>query len=294
MPITAALIQQLQQQTGCTLQPYRLQTVSGGDINHAYQLHSGSQHWFIKCNRADRLAMFQAEAAGLQALAATHTVNTPRLITLGQTDTCSYLVLAYHALQPLTNSSARQLGEQLAQLHRIPQTAYGWHLNNTLGSTPQDNSPQNDWVDFWQQQRLAPQLQRAAQQGYTGALQQHGQQLLETLGGFFDSYRPQPALLHGDLWGGNAAADSQGRAIVYDPACYIGDRETDLAMTQLFGGFPPDFYAAYNADWPLDAGYRARQTLYNLYHVLNHLNLFGRSYLNQAIAMMHQLLAELG
>jgi protein-ribulosamine 3-kinase len=294
MSLPAALIQHLEQQTGCTLQPCRIQAVSGGDINRAYQLQSAQQHWFIKCNQAERLAMFQAEAAGLQALANTGTVNTPSVITCGAFQQHSYLVLNYCALKPLRDTSARQLGQQLAQLHQIAQPWFGWPIHNTIGSTPQDNSPQSDWVRFWQQQRLGPQLHRAAQQGYNGALQQYGQQLLECVGGFFSNYHPQPSLLHGDLWGGNAAANSQGQPMLFDPACYYGDREADIAMTQLFGGFPPDFYAAYTAHWPLDAGYRVRQTLYNLYHILNHLNLFGRSYLSQAQGMIQQLLAELG
>jgi len=123
-------------------------------------------------------------------------------------------------------------------------------------------------------------------------LQSQGQLLLAGLDAFFTSYQPQPCLLHGDLWGGNAAADEAGQPVIFDPACYYGDRETDIAMTELFGGFGADFYAAYNEVYALDPGYRFRKTLYNLYHVLNHVNLFGGGYLGQAERAVASLLAE--
>ena len=137
-------------------------------------------------------------------------------------------------------------------------------------------------------------MQLAAAQGYGGSLQKQGEKLSEKLAGLFHGYQPQASLLHGDLWGGNAAADQHANPVIYDPACYYGDREADIAMTELFGGFGAEFYAAYQAEWPLDAGYKVRKTLYNLYHILNHLNLFGRGYLGQADAMLARLLAELG
>ena len=165
---------------------------------------------------------------------------------------------------------------------------------NTIGSTPQHNNRHDDWVEFWRQERLGRQLQFAAGNGYGGVLQSQGEKLLERFQGFFQDYQPQASLLHGDLWGGNAAADGRGNPVMFDPACYFGDRETDIAMTELFGGFGAEFYAAYQAEYPLDAGYKVRKTLYNLYHILNHLNLFGRAYLAQANNMIEGLLAELG
>jgi len=140
---------------------------------------------------------------------------------------------------------------------------------------------------------LGNQLKLAASNDYGGRLQTQGEKLCANLEPLFSSYQPQPALVHGDLWRGNAAADEQGNPVIYDPACYFGDRETDLAMTELFGGFSPAFYVAYQAVYPLEPGYEIRKTLYNLYHILNHLNLFGHGYLNQAETMMSKLLAEL-
>jgi len=183
------------------------------------------------------------------------------------------------------------LGRQLAALHRVTHTRFGWHRDNTIGSTPQINTQKNDWVTFYREQRLRYQLELAAENGYGGSLQRRGEQLLERLPAFFISYRPRPSLLHGDLWGGNHAALTDGTPVIFDPAVYYGDREADLAMTELFGGFGSGFYSAYRAAWPLDPGYRVRKDLYNLYHVLNHLNLFGGGYRGQAEQMVDRLLA---
>jgi fructosamine-3-kinase len=181
----------------------------------------------------------------------------------------------------------------LAALHRIEGNRFGWWRGNHIGATPQPNDPSPDWPDFWRQRRLGFQLDLAARQGHRGRLQGLGERLLERLPALLD-HRPRPSLLHGDLWGGNLAYDPDGRPVVFDPAVYHGDREADLAMTELFGGFPSRFYAAYQAAWPLDPAYRVRKVLYNLYHVLNHLNLFGGGYLTQAEGMMQRLLAALG
>jgi fructosamine-3-kinase len=289
-----ALIRHLEQQTGQSLSNHRLTGVGGGDINSAYRLQTADLVWFIKLNRAELADMFAAEAAGLQELAKIGAVRVPEVVGWGQFQQHAYLVLNYIELGSLRGDSARMFGRQLARLHRQPQDWFGWQRDNTIGSTPQHNNRSDDWVEFWRQQRLGKQLQFAAANGYTGALQNRGEKLLEKIGCFFTDYQPQPALLHGDLWGGNAAADSQGQPVMFDPACYYGDRETDIAMTELFGGFGRDFYDAYHAEYPLDAGYKTRKTLYNLYHILNHLNLFGTGYLGQASGMIERLLAELG
>lgn len=286
------LIQQIGLATGQNLTHHRLTPVSGGDINSAYQLQSAELNWFIKLNRADLLDMFIAEAEGLQALAATNTVKVPQVISVGSHQGYAYLILNFIPLKALRGESALMFAEQLAQLHQQPQAYFGWHRDNTIGSTRQSNQRYHDWPSFWQQQRLGKQLQLAADNGYLGNLQKQGGKLYQQVPAFFKTYQPQPALLHGDLWGGNVAADAQGQPVLFDPACYFGDRETDLAMTELFGGFNADFYAAYNAVYPLDVGYKTRKTLYNLYHILNHLNLFGSSYLGQAKQMIDSLLSE--
>jgi fructosamine-3-kinase len=178
-------------------------------------------------------------------------------------------------------------------MHRTARDHFGWDRDNTIGSTPQHNAPCGEWVTFWREHRLGFQLDLAARQGYGGRLQKLGERLLADLTGLID-HDPRPSLLHGDLWGGNIGYDREGNPVIFDPAVYYGDREADLAMTELFGGFGSGFYAAYEEAWPLDPGYSVRKTLYNLYHILNHLNLFGSGYLGQAQTMTERLLAELG
>lgn len=287
-----AIVEHIQQVTAYAFKEFNHNAVSGGGINAAYHLGNDEHDYFVKLNTPDRETMFEAEAQGLNELAATQCLRIPDVICFGQTQQHSYLVLEYIPCQSFDTSSSRLLGKQLAQLHQLEQPFFGWHIDNTIGSTPQYNPRESDWLSFWQQHRLQQQLTFLQQNGYGKQLQNKGQQLIEHLPYFFKDYRPKPALLHGDLWGGNAAADPNGNPIIYDPACYYGDRETDIAMTELFGGFDQAFYDSYNATFPLDSGYSSRKILYNLYHILNHVNLFGRSYVNQADNMLDQLLAQ--
>jgi len=278
-----------------TDRPFKLleaKPLTGGDINAAYRLQAENVSFFVKLNNPARLAMFEAEAAGLEALALTQSIRVPKLIACGKTADHAFLVLEYIELKKLNPRSEHTLGQQLAQLHRQKQPYFGWHRDNTIGSTTQVNGQYHDWVIFWQEQRLGHQLKLAAANGYAGRLQILGERLCANLKPLFSGYQPQPALVHGDLWGGNTAADERGNPVIYDPACYFGDRETDLAMTELFSGFSPAFYQAYQAVYPLASGYAGRKTLYNLYHILNHLNLFGQGYLPQAETMISKLLAD--
>lgn len=277
--------------TGQAFQAKNTQSIAGGDINSAYCLSDGQQRYFVKTNRAELVTMFEAEFFGLQELAKTSTVRVPNPIVCGQSDRQSFIVLEFLELGRKTAVFDRLFGEQLAQLHQLKQPYYGWQRDNTIGSSPQMNQQESDWLVFWQTHRLGFQLKLAAKHGYHGRLQTLGEKLCADLPKFFKHYRAVPSLLHGDLWAGNAACDAQGLPVMFDPACYYGDREADLAMTELFGGFGNDFYAAYNAVWTLDDDYSVRKTLYNLYHILNHLNLFGGGYGQQAERMMEQLLA---
>lgn len=287
------IIQQIETVTGLTCQPNQLTSIGGGCINTAYQLKTPDKQFFIKVNTPNLLDMFVAEAQGLQEMAALDAIRVPEVICYGTADGHSYLVLEYIALGSMRGGANAKLGEQLARLHQHVQPYFGWHIDNTIGSTPQINDRSDNWIEFWQQKRLGKQLEIAAQNGFRGSLQKNGERLIEQLPAFFTDYQPQASLLHGDLWGGNAAGDEQGNPVIFDPACYYGDAETDLAMTELFGGFGSDFHAAYRNVRPVDPGYRTRKTLYNLYHIINHLNLFGGGYLGQADAMTSQLLAEL-
>jgi len=279
--------------TGASFAPQPPRTLGGGCINAAVRLGDAHRSYFVKTNAAGRVEMFEAEMAGLQALAETRTLRVPEPLCCGSAGSQAYLVLEYIALGSARGGSPAEAGRQLAAMHRTEDLRFGWYRDNTIGATPQPNRQAEDWVEFWRDHRLGFQLRLAADNGYRGRLQRRGERLLERFPGLLD-HKPRPSLLHGDLWGGNLSYDRQGNPVIYDPAVYYGDREADLAMTELFGGFSGDFYAAYREAWPLDPGYTVRKSLYNLYHILNHLNLFGGGYLYQAEGMIDRLLAQLG
>ena len=184
------------------------------------------------------------------------------------------------------------LGRALAIVHSVRGKFFGWRRDNYIGRTPQLNRRSSSWSDFWRDARLRPQLELGRKNGLRASLLEKGGRLVEATPRLLSGHAPAASLLHGDLWGGNAGFLAGGAPVLFDPAVYWGDRETDLAMTELFGGFPPDFYAAYAETAPLDAGYAARKPLYNLYHVLNHANLFGGGYASQAERMIDRLLAQ--
>jgi fructosamine-3-kinase len=250
------------------------------------------RQYFLKLNEAKLHAMFVAEAVGLREIQATHSLRVPQPIVEGKTETHCFLVLEYLELR--SRGNAALLGTQLAALHRCEANQFGFSQDNFIGSTLQPNRWTDDWVTFWREQRLGFQLRLAAEKGYGGKLQELGADLLRIVPVFFTDYTPRPSLLHGDLWGGNHAYLSYNTPVIFDPAVYYGDRECDIAMTELFGGYSTDFYAAYRNAYPLNAGYAERHELYNLYHILNHANLFGGAYVKQAEAMMQGLLARAG
>ncbi|HUX91533.1 MAG TPA: fructosamine kinase family protein [Gallionellaceae bacterium] len=284
--------------TACLFTIVHASPISGGYTNQAWHLEGrtesgltdGKVHYFVKLNSADKTAMFTAERAGLAALAATHTLRVPRVIAHGVASQHAFIVLEHFDLYRNGNNDV--LGAQLAALHRVQAAQFGWDRDNTLSLNPQHNTWSPDWLSFWREQRLGFQLDHAAHNGYGGKLQILGHKIMDALPDLFAGYYPAPSLLHGDLWGGNYAFLFDSTPLVFDPAPYFGDRETDIAMTELFGGFDAAFYQAYHAAYPLDAGYTKRKTLYNLYHILNHCNLVGSSYLNQAEGMMLNLLEE--
>ena len=277
--------------TGEPLLPSALHNAGGGCINQAFILASGARRYFIKTNRAALARMFEAEAEGLDEILKSRSLRAPQPICHGTAGDTAYLALEYLDLGGHGNPA--EMGRQLAAMHRCTTGQFGWKRNNTIGSTPQSNPWTQDWVEFLGKHRLGFQLELAAKNGLGNKLQKPGEALLAHLEVFFQDYQPAPSLLHGDLWGGNAAFTRSGEPVIFDPAVYYGDREADLAMTELFGGFDASFYSAYREAWPLDAGYSTRKTLYNLYHILNHANLFGGGYVNQADVMIRRLLAEI-
>jgi protein-ribulosamine 3-kinase len=248
---------------------------------------------FVKSGPATAHAMFAAEVAGLAALRATGAVRVPTVIECGCDDRHAWLALERLDLHALDRAGGAALGRQLAQLHRTPGPHFGWDRDNFIGASPQENAPEGNWPLFYARRRLLPQLRRALANGMERALFDKGERLAERVAAFFVGGHPAASLLHGDLWSGNAGQLPNGTPAIYDPAVYYGDREADVAMAELFGGFPESFYAAYREAWPLSEGFETRKTLYNLYHVLNHYNLFGAGYLGQARRMIERLLAEL-
>jgi fructosamine-3-kinase len=278
--------------------------IASGDISQTCRIdgilgENKEVSFFIKFNHENRLEMFQAEAAGLEEIALSGAIRAPRVICCGVLDTQSYLVLENLALSGGQPGSATKLGQQLAMMHKVSShnkrsNQFGWSQNNTIGLTTQINTPTVNWIDFWREQRLGFQLDLAKQNGAEPSLYLKGKKLLNNLDSFFKNYEPHVSLLHGDLWSGNVGYVDHGEPVVFDPAVYYGDREADIAMTELFGGFPAEFYSAYQYVWPLHEGYKKRKNLYNLYHILNHYNLFGGGYAMQAEYMIDQLLRQNG
>ncbi|WP_236503334.1 fructosamine kinase family protein, partial [Tychonema sp. BBK16] len=183
------------------------------------------------------------------------------------------------------NSTLLRGGEEVNST--LLRGVFGWDISNTIGSTVQINNWTGNWAEFWAEHRIGYQLKLAKSRGGNFAQEER---LLKLIPALLAGYEPKSSLVHGDLWGGNAGVTSAGEPVIFDPATYFGDREVDLAMTELFGGFPAEFYRGYNQVWPLDSGYEKRKTLYNLYHILNHFNLFGGSYASQANQMINIIL----
>lgn len=266
--------------TGEKFEIDRHRSVGGGCINRGYVItNSNDSTYFVKLNQASLVEMFAAEALGLQQMRSTQAIRVPKPICWGTAGNSAYLVMEWLDLGG--SGSWEEMGRQLAAMHESLQTEarFGWEINNTIGSTPQINTWTSDWAEFFAIHRIGYQLKLARRRG--GNFPQ-GERLIEAIPELLAGHHPQPSLVHGDLWGGNADFTASGEAIIFDPATYIGDREVDMAMTELFGGFPAGFYRGYNQVFPLDAGYEQRKTLYNLYHILNHFNLFGGSYGSQA------------
>ncbi|MBE9189162.1 fructosamine kinase family protein [Gloeocapsopsis crepidinum LEGE 06123] len=286
------IAQNISRVTGKAFLVNQTRSVSGGCINQGYAISSNTDTYFVKLNSPSQVAMFEAEALGLQQMLATNTIRVPQPICWGVVGSSCYLVLEWIDLGRGNELIWEEMGRQLAKMHKTQQlskkAAFGWNINNTIGSTPQINDWTADWAEFFAKHRLGYQFKLANRRG--GHFPQQ-QALLAAVPELL-THQPQPSLVHGDLWGGNAACTTTGEPIIFDPATYVGDREVDIAMTELFGGFPAAFYQGYNTVFPLEKGYEKRKTLYNLYHILNHYNLFGGSYSAQANRMIAQILSS--
>ncbi len=290
MESLAAVASEVSRQAGvrCRAAPER--RVAGGSINHSYRWETSGAPLFVKVAEGAALPMLQAEAAGLEELRRAAAVRVPQVLGCGAAGGHAFLALEWLERGAAGEACEERLGRGLAAQHQVTAREFGWTRDNTIGSTPQANGPLPDWGEFFRERRLRPQLTLAWHNGYGALLGDAGERLLERVPLLLATHRPAASLLHGDLWGGNWFATTDGEPVVFDPAVYYGDRETDLAMTRLFGGFGPGLYRSYTAAAPLPPGAPLRAELYNLYHVLNHANLFGSSYARQARAMIERLL----
>lgn len=280
MMIPAALCDALSDRLGGPVEGG--QPVYGGDINHAARFAVNGTRYFVKWSREAPASMFPAEADGLRRLSEAGEIRIPAVIALGEAEGACPAYLALEWIETdgsATDATMEDFGARLAALHRHTTSQHGLERDNFIGLLPQRNTPDPAWSAFYRDQRIRPQMEMARQRGLLPKRREDLlTRLIERLPDLLDDTAIQPALLHGDLWGGNYLVDDQGEAVLIDPAVYYGHREMDLAMTALFGGFSRRFYEAYVATYPLDPGYEDRQPLYQLYYILAHLNLFGESY----------------
>lgn len=269
-----------------------IQNTGGGCINQTQVITlGGGRRVFLKYNSHPPAGMFETEARGLKLLAsAPGGPRIPGVIALQPGDPPHYLILEYLPNSAPGDGFHESFGQALAALHRVTAEKFGLDHDNFIGSTPQVNTPEADGLVFFRDHRLGYQQQLARRARLLPAVVDRAlDRLRERLGGFLDLEGERPALLHGDLWSGNYFAGPGGAPVIFDPAAHFGLREADLAMTELFGRLPQTFYNAYHAAFPLKPGHRERKPLYNLYHLLNHLNLFGRSYRGRCLAILERL-----
>jgi fructosamine-3-kinase len=294
-PTLPAIEQAIRAHTGNAFRIAATHAVGGGSIHTALRVADASgAAYFVKLSDADCAAMFDAEADGLAAIAASRSFRTPAVIACGTDGAHAFLVLEHLDLRPLNSAEdGARFADALVRLHRNRGDTFGWPRDNFIGRTPQHNAPHANWAHFFVEHRLRPQFTLARANGFGSELHREGERLFDRVPALFLDYRPQESLLHGDLWHGNAAVLADGTPVVFDPAVHRGDRESDLAMSELFGGFPSSFYAEYRKAWPLHEDYEQRKLVYRLYHVLNHLNLFGRGYLREALRLVTRLNQEL-
>lgn len=262
------------------------QPQAGGEINRAFRIDDGHTAFFVKLNEAGHPDMFRCEWNSLDHLGTTNTLQVPTPICSGSTLSGCFLVLDYFSFNDGTEHAWYALGQQLAALHQSQhQPMYGWDEDNFLGLSIQPNTWHKKWSTFFAEQRIGWQLTLLEDQGiHFGDIDDIVTAVKQRL----IHHQPSASLLHGDLWRGNVAfCDTQ--PVIFDPASYFGDRETDIAMTELFGQFPHVFYQGYNTVWPLDSGYQGRRDLYNLYHLLNHVSHFGEPYREQASSCIYRI-----
>jgi protein-ribulosamine 3-kinase len=263
---------------------------NGGCINNGSAIETDlPQKFFVKYNPSCPDDMFRCEKNGLEEMKKSNSIRVPEVIALGGGKKNIPLFLILEHIEGTSRKSAfyKNFGTKFAQMHRYTSDKYGFYENNYIGSTPQINSYEDDWVTFYRKHRLGYQVELASKKGLVNKeFRTDIDKLFDKLNDIIGTVDEPPAILHGDLWGGNYMIGDDGGVVLIDPATYYGSREADLAMTEMFGGFSPSFYDAYNEEYPLQPGYETRKKIYKLYHYLNHLNLFGTGYLGSCLSIM--------
>lgn len=280
----------LQEITGIRAESCVATTVGGSSFSRTFRVPSSEGLLFLKLGDRGMYEQYTAEVDGLQALSACDAVTVPGVVSHGTGESTAFLFLEWLELGSRAEAAESRLGSALASQHRDLGESFGWRHNNFIGAMPQPNTQNDDWLGFWRDTRLGYQIDRAVERGLPAADQEACAQVVDGLDNLFGAQQVAPSLLHGDLWSGNWGALETNTPCLFDPAVYYGDREADLAMTRLFGGFGSAFYDAYQAEWPLPEGWESRVDLYNLYHLLNHFNLFGSGYLGQVRTSLARLI----
>lgn len=262
--------------------------IGGGCINEAHLVHTDSGRFFIKYNSSSAFpGMFEKESEGLNLLAETKTIDVPEVIATGETGKYAYLLLQFVESGTKKSDFWSDFGTRLAALHQHSAENFGFKHDNYIGSLTQSNLPHPDFISFFIGQRIGPQLKTARDKGEINHNDiKYFESLFKELPNIFPPEKP--ALVHGDLWSGNLMVSANGLPCLVDPAVYYGNREADIAMTELFGGFRPDFYDAYNHSFPMEKGWQKRMDILNLYPLLVHVNLFGGGYAGQVIRIIRQ------
>jgi protein-ribulosamine 3-kinase len=269
----------------------RSNLLGGGCINDARRIvFDDGGSLLLKVNPGAK-ASFSKEANGLIELAKPGVIRVPKVVEAED----DFILMEYIEGMPKGNKFYENFGRNFALLHQYLGEMYGFYENNYIGSTEQLNiasgEEKEDWISFFYHKRLFFQFKLAERNGFvTEELRNSFGRLSDKIDDILGGRNIKPSLMHGDLWSGNYMSDEKGEACIIDPAVYYGDREADLAMTRLFGGFSRSFYDSYNETFPLDAGFEERENIYKLYHILNHLNIFGRSYYQQSLSLMNYYL----
>ena len=265
-----------------------MSSLSGGCISDAYKLTTiEGSNYLLKYYPGISDDMFEKEANGLRELAKPNAIRIPEVLSVDK----DYILLEFISSGSKKKNFFEDFGRKFAEMHKYSADEFGFYEDNYIGSNPQINIPdkneKTNWVSFYFNKRILFQIKLAEKLGNaTPELRKSILKLEEKIEEIIRTSEEKPSLLHGDLWSGNYMVDENGGAVLIDPAVYYGHREADLGMTKLFGGFASEFYKSYNDTYPLDDGYEYRENIYKLYHVLNHLNLFGGGYYSQAISLI--------